>query len=394
MPAAPLTYEFFSPPGIMFGWGRRRELALVAKPLGRRAFVVCGSKTLEAHGLLDELRALLAPANIGFEPLGTISREPEVTDVDEFTARLCDRLPSDGDFVLAVGGGSAIDLGKAVAAMATNRSSSTVRDFLEGVGRGLKIERAPLPVLAMPTTAGTGSEATKNAVISNRNPPFKKSLRSDMMVPRAVLIDPELAVPLGPQVTAYTGMDAITQLVESYISCRARPIPRALAMQGLQLAVPAIEEAVHNGASREAREAMAHAALLSGMALANSGLGMAHGVAAALGVLCNVTHGLACALMLPPTLRANRNVAIADLAMLGRAVLAHPPTIDSEAADAFIDRIAALCRNVGIPPRLSEVGVERKHIPHLVRDSRGNSMSGNPREVSDEELSAILEQIL
>ena len=134
---------------------------------------------------------------------------------------------------------------------------------------------------------------------------------------------------------------------------------------------------------------MAHAALLSGMALANSGLGMAHGVAAALGVMCDVPHGLACALMLPATLRANRNAALADLAMLGRAVLPQPPIVDSEAADAFIDRIATLCRNVGIPPRLSDVGVERKHIPDLVRGSRGNSMSGNPRGVSDNELIKI-----
>src|SRR5262249_50269566 len=153
-------------------------------------------------------------------------------------------------------------------------------------------------------------EATKNAVISSIEPPFKKSLRSDLMVPRVVLVDPELSVSVPPAVTAQTGIDAITQLIESYISRRATPIPRAMAVQGLQLALPAIGEAFENGNSRPSREAMSHAALLSGMALANSGLGMAHGVAAALGVHCNVPHGLACAVMLPVALRVNREVAL------------------------------------------------------------------------------------
>jgi alcohol dehydrogenase class IV len=388
-------YNFLAPPQIAFGWGRRKDLGALAKPLGRRAFVVCGSRTLEAGGVLEGLRASLRKADIAVELLGTIPREPEVEDVDQFTDRLGEHRSREGDFVLAIGGGSAMDLGKAVAAMATNRASSTVRDYLEGVGRGLTIEAPPLPVLAMPTTAGTGSEATKNAVISNQDPPFKKSLRSDLMVPRTVLIDPELTVSAPPQTTAYTGMDAITQLIESFVSCRARLIPRALALQGIQLALPAITVAVRDGAARCAREMMAHAALLSGMALANSGLGMAHGVAAALGVLCGVPHGLACAVMLPATLRANLHVARSDLAELGQAVHDDETFKDKEeAADVFIERIDSICAEIGIPRRLSQIGVESRHLPELVRGSRGNSMSGNPREIDDDELHAILEGML
>jgi alcohol dehydrogenase class IV len=393
----PLHYDFFAPPRITFGWGRRRELGAIAKSLGRRAFLVCGSKTLEAGGALDELRLSLKETGIAAESLGTISREPEVADVDSFTNRLLACRPAVGDFVLAIGGGSAIDLGKAVAGMATNRDGATVQDYLEGVGRGLAINHPPLPFLAMPTTAGTGSEATKNAVISNQSPPFKKSLRSDSMVPRAVIVDPELSVTVPPRTTAYTGMDAITQLIESYISCRAKPIPRALALDGLRLAILSVEEAVADGSSRRAREAMAQAALLSGMALANAGLGMAHGVAAALGVLCHVPHGLACAVMLPPTLKANRDAAKADFAVLARGTLDRrliSGDDDTSAADAFIGHIETLCRNIGIPQRLSEIGVEPRHLPELVRGSRGNSMSGNPRPVDDHELHAILERIL
>jgi alcohol dehydrogenase class IV len=217
------------------------------------------------------------------------------------------------------------------------------------------------------------------------------------MVPRVVIVDPELSVSVNPRTTAYTGMDAITQLIESHISCRAKPIPRALALQGLQLAIGSIEEAVAIGSSRPAREAMAHAALLSGMALANAGLGMAHGVAAALGVLCQVPHGLACAVMLPATLRANRETALADLAELARGTLGRRlanDIDDSSAADAFIAHIESVCHNIGIPRTLSEIGVEPRHLPDLVHGSRGNSMSGNPRAIADAELTAILERML
>jgi alcohol dehydrogenase class IV len=302
------------------------------------------------------------------------------------------------DFVLAIGGGSAIDLAKAAAAMATNGDGASVRDFLEGVGRGLSIERPPLPLVAMPTTGGTGSEATKNAVVSSHHPTFKKSLRSDRMIARIVLVDPELSVSVPPNVTAQTGMDAITQLIESYISRRAQPIPRALAVEGLKRALPAIVEAVHDGTSRRAREAMAHAALLSGVALANSGLGMAHGVAAALGVVCDVPHGLACAVMLPAALKANREVAAYGLAELHWATAEVDRSRLSgdihAAANAFINGIERICIDIGIPAHLSEIGVRPDQIPALVRQSRGNSLSGNPRDISDDELTSLLTDML
>jgi alcohol dehydrogenase class IV len=181
-------------------------------------------------------------------------------------------------------------------------------------------------------------------------------------------------------------------LIESYISRRAAPIPRALCLQGLRLAVPALATAVADVNSRESREAISHAALLSGMALANSGLGLAHGVAAALGVTCQVPHGLACAVMLPTALRVNREVSQRSLAELER--LFDPANDDDgAAADAFISRIEQLCRSVEIPARLRDIGVRQEQIPGLVPGSRGNSMSGNPRDVSDNELQGLLEQL-
>jgi alcohol dehydrogenase class IV len=389
-----LRFDFFAAPRVLFGWGRRTEVGGVARSLGERAFLVTGSRALERQGVIDEIASSLRQAGIAVVPLAGISREPEVSDVDRAVDELLKNGPRTGDLVLAIGGGSAIDLAKAAAALATNRQGTSVADYLEGVGKGLKIEAPPLPVLALPTTAGTGSEATKNAVISSTDPPYKKSLRSELIIPRAVLIDPELTVGLPPQVTAHTGMDAITQLIESHLSRRAQPIPQALALDGLARALPAIETAVADGSNRPAREAMAYAAFLSGVALANSGLGLAHGVAAALGIRCGVPHGLACAVMLPTALRVNRDVRRSELARLWTLVDGQSMLEEADAAERFIQHVEGIARSIGIPPRLSALGVERSMIPALVKGSRGSSMDGNPRDVSDEELTWLLEEIV
>lgn len=389
-----MNYNLLLPRRVVFGWGRRAELGELAASLGRRAFCIVGSRTLEANGTISRVCDQLENHGCEVQTIATSVREPEVDDVDTAVATVRGIGVEEGDFVLAVGGGSAIDLAKAVAALATNRHGDSVRDFLEGVGRGLELEQSPLPILAIPTTAGTGSEATKNAVISSFSPPFKKSLRSELLVPHTVVIDPELTVTNPPEVTAHSGMDAITQLIESFISCRSQPVTRALCIEGLRHALPHIEEAVANGESRAAREAMAHAAFLSGVALANSGLGMAHGVAAALGVHCRVPHGLACSVMLPLALRTNREAARRDLAELAGRALEQSFDDDAEAVDTLINRIDEIIDNVGIPRRLSEIGVQPDQIPALVQSSRGNSMNGNPREIPETELTTILEDNL
>jgi alcohol dehydrogenase class IV len=409
-----LVYDFVAPSRIVFGWGRRREVGELARSLGRRAFVVCGSRTLESSGALDEIDSSLRAA--GVEPIRTetVSREPLVEDVDRCAALLRNARAGAGDLLLAIGGGSAIDLAKAAAALVNQDSTNSVLDYLEGVGKGLKIVNTPLPVLAMPTTGGTGGEVTKNAVISSHDPPFKKSLRSELMVPRIVLVDPELAVSVPPRVTAWTGMDAITQLIESYVSRRATPATQQMAWTGLRHAAPNIVEGFRDGTSRTAREGMAMAALLSGIALANSGLGMAHGVAAALGVHCLVPHGLACAVMLPTAIHVNMAVEGMDakFAEIAPALLDQQSNFDltpstarrsidqivrererKQAAAAAV-KVEALLAALKIPRRLSEIGVRREQVPAIVRDSRGNSMSGNPRELSDDELTRILEDML
>lgn len=391
--AGDIRFDLLTPGQTLFGWGRRDELhRLLAGMRCRRVFAISGSRTLEADGIFASLFASLGAAGIEVTALGSIQREPETADVDTFTQQLLAYSVNSNDVVLGVGGGAAIDLAKAVAAMATNRQSPTVRDYLEGVGSGLQIENEPLPVVAMPTTAGTGSEATKNAVISSFDPPFKKSLRSTRMIPCIALVDPELTLALPPRMTAFTGMDAITQLIESYISRRATPITRALCVAGLPGVFEALRQAVGDGRSRWARQRMSQAALLSGMALTNSGLGIAHGVAAALGVHGPVPHGLACAVMLPVAIEVNRAACTGELAMLARIILGCKIHSDSTAIDVLLRELHGLCDEIGVPHTISELGLPREKLAALVCDSRGSSMSGNPIQLSDDELESVLKQ--
>ncbi|NBW86334.1 MAG: iron-containing alcohol dehydrogenase, partial [Planctomycetia bacterium] len=265
-----------------------------------------------------------------------------------------------------------------------------VIDRLEGVGRGLPIVAPPLPVVAVPTTAGTGAEATRNAVISCPRRRFKKSMRSPLMVPRAALVDPALTLSCDRAVTAAAGLDCITQLIESYVCRFRRSLPRALVVEALPRAVAALPRVLADPGDLEARAAMSHAALVSGMALGNSGLGMAHGVAAALGVECGTPHGVACALMLPVAMRVNRPAVGADFAALERACDPAAAAGDAAAADAFVERIEALCAVAGTPRRLADVGLAPDRLEWLANNSGGASMRGNPVALDATELQAIL----
>lgn len=387
-------YEFLAPRRIVFGWGRRRELPDLARTLGKRAFLVTGSRTLAQRGAFERIAARLADVDVETIELSAVAREPLVEDVDARVAEVRRHRPSAADFVLAIGGGSAIDVGKAVAGLALDQQSESCRDYLEGIGRGLNLSGPVLPILAMPTTAGTGSETTRNAVISSTDPAAKKSLRSPALVPTIALVDPELSASTPPEVTARSGIDAITQLIESVVSKRSRPIPRALALEGLSDTAAALETAFHRPDDRPAREVMAHAAMLSGLALANSGLGMAHGVAAALGIHAGAPHGLACAVMLPVALRTNRDVCWDDLGEVGAALTGRRFPTRAAAARAAMDAVDRLLGVLKIPRRLRELGVRPEQIPDIVRSSRGNSMDGNPKPLSDRELERILLDVL
>ena len=393
----PGPWAFLCPATIRFGSGRIDDVGEIAATLGNRAWLVGGRRGLLAPPRRAALERSLERAGLGAVVAAESTGEPTVDDVAAALAGLPagDRV---GVVVVAVGGGAAIDLAKAVAALATNLPAGLpagdycegIVDRLEGVGRGIAIREMPLPVVALPTTAGTGAEATRNAVISCPRRGFKKSLRSPLMMPRAVIVDPDLTAGCDRATIAASGLDCITQLIESFLCRVRRPLPRALVLEALPRAVRALPRLLADPDDRESRAAMAHGALVSGMALANSGLGMAHGVAAALGVECGTPHGLACGLMLPVALAVNAPVAWRDYCLLERAIDPQPSDDDRAAAARFGERIAGVCAAAGLPSRLSEVGLRRERIGWLADNSGGSSMRGNPRELDRGELIDIL----
>ncbi len=387
-----MQYDFCTSSVIAFGWGRRCELGRLLSPLGRRAWVLAGARALAADGALEPLWSSLESAGVACEQVPSPAGEPTIDDVDRLVAEVLARGAAAGDVVLAIGGGSVIDRAKAVAGLVTQPDRASVREYLEGIGSGKTLVAPPLPIAAVPTTGGTGSEVTRNAVIACSDPPVKKSLRAAGLIPRVVVVDPELALSVPSDVTASTGLDAITQCLESFVSRKAQPVAQALAVEGLRHAFDALPEAVADGTNRAAREAMAHAALLSGMALANSGLGLAHGVAAALGAIVNVPHGLACAVMLPVAMRVNLPHCTVAMATLARRLVMPVSQIDDgSAASYLVERVEKLCHQLNVPRRLSALEVKPEQLDALVDGSWGNSMQGNPWQPTPAELRAILQ---
>ena len=417
MDDAPTAYDFATPPLIRFGAGRIAEIGSTVALLGRRAWIIGGGRSLAASGAWERIAASLTASGIDSRIVATSNGEPTVDQVAAALAAIASE-DRDGVVVVAVGGGATIDLAKAVAAMATNmpaglasgpdreaRLDTLVVDHLEGVGRGLTIGQWPLPVVAVPTTAGTGAEATRNAVISCPRRRFKKSMRSPMMVPRVALVDPDLTASCDPATIAASGLDCITQLIESFICRFQQPLPRCLVLESLPRAIDALprlllpkpegEDTQQWTDSRAAdRAAMSQAALLSGMALTHSGLGMAHGVAAALGIGWSTPHGVACAVMLPTAMRVNRTASEHGFAMLERAVNPAASTVQAAAADAFVERIERLCNESGVPRRLSELGVTAGQLDWLAEHSGGASMRGNPVTLTPAELRSVLAAML
>lgn len=401
-----MQYSLLLPREIIFGWGTRSRVGELAQGLGSRVFLITGGCSLKENGHLGEIVANLEAAGLAVIHFSGPSREPTIQDVDDLCGKMREELARTGDVVAGVGGGSVLDLAKAAAAMVTNANGRSVREFLEGVGTGASITVDPLPLIAMPTTAGTGTEATKNAVISVDDPPCKKSLRSPQMVPAVALVDPELTVSCPRDVTAASGMDAITQLIESYVSRRANRFTRAICLDGLRgkdrggNCLFDLEQVTVDATQRQSRESMAYAALMSGIALANSGLGFAHGVAAALGAYCNVTHGLACATLLPHMLRVNLEAIdrfdFYDLGFILSATdLDHGhliPQPDRMPA-AIADCIQSFSEKLGIPSRLRDLNVPLDLLPQIAAGSMGNSMSGNPREMTVPEVLKVLQEI-
>lgn len=368
-----MEFEFVTAPRIVFGRGAVKKLPGLCAGYGEHFLIVTGGSSLKHSGALDALLAGMADTGVACTVYDGASGEPTPDIVD--TAVELGR--ADGvDAVLGIGGGSAMDTAKAAAGVIINGGS--VRDYLEGVGTGAKITADPLPFIAAPTTAGTGTEVTKNAVIMSVKDKFKKSIRDDRLMARVVLVDPELTASVPQNVTAASGMDAICQLVESFTARQANPFCDAMSLYHAPRAIEALKRAYDDGGDMDARETMSLAAMVSGMCLANAGLGAAHGIGAGLGAVLGVRHGVACGMLLPHVMRYNIEHGVAKYAQMAPMVCGRHFEDDKAGALALADAVDALCRYLKLPVRLGELGVYESNADELAAASMGSSMRKNP----------------
>jgi alcohol dehydrogenase class IV len=379
-----LNFEFATATRIVFGEGRVSEAPKIAAGMGSRVLVVEG-RSGRAASLVDQLRAQ-GLARTTFR----VASEPTVSLVEEGTAQArADRC----DVVVALGGGSVIDAGKAIAALLTN--DAPVRDYLEVVGNGRPLTKPPVPFIAIPTTAGTGAEVTRNAVLMAEAERVKVSLRSALMLPAVALIDPELTYSLPSDITASTGLDALTQCIEPFVSPNANPLSDAVAREGIRRAAGALRRAHRDGADHDARRDMAVASLCGGLALANAKLGAVHGFAGPLGGSFPIPHGVACGRLLPPVtainVRALRERAASSPALARYDEVARLVTGDRDAkAEDAAAWLAHLVEDLGVA-RLSVLGLRDQDVASVVAAAReASSMQGNSIVLTDDELSEAL----
>ena len=389
-----MRFEFATATRIIFGPGASGDVGLLAAEMlgessDRRALVVTGLTTDRIQPLLDDLtrhHIEFVTLDVTAEPITDVARAATSRARDEHC-----RL------VIGIGGGSAIDTGKAVAALLNNGGDPL--DYLEVIGKGKPLTQPSAPYIAIPTTAGTGAEVTRNAVLASPEHRVKVSLRSPLMLPRLALVDPELTYCLPPAVTASTGLDALTQLIEPYVSGKANPMTDGLCREGLARAARSLRRAYENGNCPDAREDMSLASLFGGLALANAGLGAVHGFAAPIGGMFDAPHGSLCAALLPHVMainvRALRQRQPEHPALRRYDDIAHLLTGDrATTADDGVTWVHEIGRTLNIPP-LGSYGVTRNDVDTLVeKAAAASSMRGNPVKLTSDELREILTRSL
>lgn len=366
------AFEFATATRILFGAGKLAEAPTVIEPYGRRVLIVTGRTPARAEPLLALLKHFDCTIHC-------IPSEPTLEDIAVGVT-----AATGHHAVIAIGGGSAMDAGKAIAALATN--SGDPLDYLEVIGRGQPLTEAPLPFIAIPTTAGTGAEVTRNAVITCPEQQVKVSLRHPRMLPLAAIVDPELTYDLPPDISAATGMDALTQLIEPFTCRRAHPLTDALCREAIPRAATALPRAV--AGEFAARADMAFASLCGGLALANSGLGAVHGFAAPIGGMFPAPHGAVCAALLPHVFAANARHLPERFAEVSK--LLNP----GNTAESGADMLKILAQELNIPG-LATYGITEDDFPNLIAKARkASSMKANPVDLSDAELAGILRAAL
>ena len=383
------AFEFATAGRVIFGAGKLNGLADQLKGSVKRLLLVRGNSS----DAIPRVREILSGQGIIFDEF-SVHGEPTVDTVSEGVGLA---LQHGCDMVVGLGGGSVLDAGKAVSALATNRGD--IFDYLEVIGRGKPLSNAPLPYIAIPTTAGTGTEVTRNAVIESPAHGVKVSLRSPMMLPSLALVDPELTYSLPAEVTASSGLDALTQLIEPFVSVKSNPMTDAICREGIRHAAKSLRLACRNGADALAREGMSLVSLFGGMALANAALGAVHGFAGPLGGMLHAPHGAICAKLLPLVMETNLNAlasrhaghpAIERYVEVAKIVTGNP----TAAAQDGVKWVSDLVSDLKIPS-LSMHGMTAAHIPEAAQKTfNASSYKGNPIPLIEGELQEILEKAL
>lgn len=365
-------FEFATAGRIVLGAGAFAQLDSIASNFGSKPLVVTGKRG--------------AGFRVAGEPTIDLIRE----GVEAFRS-------GGNDMVIAIGGGSAIDAGKAIAAAAAN--SGDLLDYLEVIGRGQPLDSTPYPFIAVPTTAGTGSEVTRNSVLGSPEHGVKVSLRSPLMLARVAIIDPELTRSLPPAVTASTGLDALTQLIEPYVCTRANLMTDNFCLEGIRHVATSLPRAYANGDDADARTGMSWASLLGGLALANAGLGVVHGFAAPIGGMFDAPHGAICAAVLPAGMRANihalnerdpQNPALERYRTIARILTGDQKATPEDGAQ-WVETLTKRCAI----PRLGTYGISGRDLSQLVeKAARANSMKANPIPLMPAEMTAVVEASL
>jgi len=384
-----MRFEFATAQRILFGAQTVKEAGRLAADLGRHALVVAGADPGRAAPLLQGLQESGVATAVY-----SVAGEPDLETVRRGAAQA--RRERCG-VVVSFGGGSVLDAGKAIAAMMSN--DGDILDYIEIIGRGRSLARPSAPFLAIPTTAGTGSEATRNAVLASPEHRVKVSLRSPFLLPSIALVDPELSRDLPPALTASTGLDALTQLIEPYVCVRANPMTDCLCEEGMRRVARGLRAAFAEGHDASAREDMALASLFGGMALANAGLGAVHGLAGPIGGMFAAPHGAVCAALLPGVMRANLRVlrlrqpdspALARYQTVARLLTGRPQA----GAEDGVAWVGALVSDLSISG-LGRYGMQKEHIAEVVaKAAEASSMKANPILLAPSELSALLEEAL
>ena len=392
--SAPISPFFFAKvPPIHFGTGKLQQLVPLLKAYNSQAILlITGGHSLEASGKLSEICQMLDGADIQFERV-ECRNEPSTHEVD----RICRDYRDRGvNAVVGIGGGSAIDMGKAISAMLPH--SNSILDHLEGVGRGIPHSGDKVPFIAIPTTSGTGGEVTKNAVISNVGPNgYKKSLRHDNLIPDAVIVDGTLLASCPRNVTAACGLDAFTQLLEPFLSPTASPLTDAIAWSGLEHLIPNLLPACgEQSGDIGVRESMAYASLCSGIALANAGLGIVHGLASPIGGYYPIPHGVVCGTLMASALRANwqamqerepNNPAVSKLARVGRLLTDEQGKTDAFYVQLLVDTLEDWTQQLEIP-RLGEYGLQPADLEKILDSTKNRN---NPIKLFRGEIGALVE---